>query len=293
MSQIVIYPLNAIRSRLLESVPELKAVYNDPEQVEAISAKPYVILSLTIDSGGSPWTGLRYPIEVSLYVDKASPEQLNSIAESITETLNNQLLEDEPTGKWLTLYTQHSATDVIDDEQQAIRRTMSFVVISPRPLTVESPITNDDWLTAIAAWTQDLLGKDWSVYSGAWPLQPSVPAVMWRVSEMGITPKGTSSFEIQKRLTAFIQGVDSDQEHAALLQLLEALGTSTRLPLNQADRRYLTVSEPKVNTKVTADGYTNQGEGPLTVTLSGRTSRQPAGTEGPLMQFVHYESNLR
>ncbi|HEY4391094.1 MAG TPA: hypothetical protein VGN02_07065 [Paenibacillus sp.] len=293
MSQIVIYPFNAIRGKLLESVPELNDVYHVSEQVEASSAKPYVILSPSIDSGGSPWAGLRYPIEVSLYVDKTSPEQLNSLAESITKTLNNQLLEDELTDKWLTLYLQQSVTDIIDEEQQTIKRIMSFTVISPRPLTVESSIVNDDWLSAIVAWTRELLGQEWSVYSGAWPLQPSVPAVMWRVSEMDITPKGTSSFEIQKRLTAFIQGFDSNQEHNALLQLLEALGTSSRLPMNEADRRYLTVSEPKVNTKVTADGYTNQGEGPLTVTLSGRTSRQPAGTEGPLMHFVHYESNLR
>ncbi|WP_068782247.1 hypothetical protein [Paenibacillus sp. GM2] len=282
-----------IRSKLLESVPELKAVYNVSEQAEISSAKPYVILSPITDSGGSPWTGWRYPIEVSLHVDKVSPQQLNSIAESITESLNNQLLEDELTDKWLMLYPQQSVKDIIDEERQTIKRTMSFTVISPRRLTVESPITNDDWLTSIATWTQDLLGKEWFVYSGAWPLQSAVPAVMWRVSEMDITPKGTSSFEIQKRLTAFIQGVDSNQEHNALLQLLEALGTSSRLPMNEADRRYLTVSGPKVNTKVTADGYTNQGEGLLTVTLSGRTSRQPAGTEGPLMQFVHYESNLR
>lgn len=271
----------------------MKAVYNAREQVEASSAKPYVILSPTKDSGGSPWTGLRYPIEVSLYVDKTSPEQLNSIAESITETLNNQLLEDELIDKWLTLYPQQFVADVIDEQQQAIKRSMNFIVVNPSPLTIESQVTSDGWLTAIAAWTRELLGQEWSVYSGAWPLQPSVPAVMWRVSEMDITPKGTTSFEIKKRLTAFIQGVDSNQEHAALLQLLEALGTSTRLPMDVADRRYLTVSEPKVNTKVTADGYSNQGEGPLTVTLSGRTSRQPAGTEGPLMQFVHYESNLR
>jgi len=274
-------------------VPELKAVYNTSEQVETSSAKPYVILSSTTDSGGSPWTGLHYSIEVSLYVDKTSPEQLNFIAESITGTLNNQLLEDELSDKWLTLYPQQTVVDVIDEEQQAIKRMMNFSVISPRPLTFESQVTSDDWLIAIAAWTRELLGQEWSVHSGAWPLQPSVPAVMWRVSEMAVESKGTASFEIQKRLTAFIQGVDSNQEHVALLQILEALGTSTRLPMGQTDRRYLTVSEPKVNTKVTADGYTNQGEGPLTVTLRGRTSRQPAGTEGPLMQFVHYESNLR
>lgn len=274
-------------------MPELKAVYNVSEKVEVSSAKPYVILSPSIDSGSSPWKGLRYPIEISLYVDKTSPEQLNSIDESITTALNNQLLEDELTNKWLTLYSQPSVANIIDEERQEIKRTMIFTVISPRPLTLESQITNDDWLNAIAAWTRELLGQEWSVYSGAWPLHPSVPAVMWRVSEMAIEPKGTASFEIQKRLTAFIQGVDSNQEHAALLQLLEALGTSSRLPMDEADRRYLTVSEPKVNTKVTADGYTNQGEGPLTVTLSGRTSRQPTNTEGPLMQFVHYESNLR
>ncbi|GAA0389417.1 hypothetical protein [Paenibacillus motobuensis] len=274
-------------------MPELKAVYHVSEQVEVSNAKPYVILASSTDSGGSPWKGLRYPIEVILYVDKASPEQLNTTAESIKKTLNNQLLEDEATNKWLTFYPQQSTYDVVDDEKQAIKRTLNFSAVIPRPLTVESPVTSDGWLSAIVAWTQDLLGKEWSIYSGVWPLQPSVPAVMWRVSEMDITPKGTSSFEIQKRLTAFIQGVDSNQEHAALLQLLEALGTSTRLPMDEADRRYLNVSEPKVNTKVTADGYTNQGEGPLTVTLSGRTNRQPAGTEGPLMQFVHYESNLR
>ncbi len=132
------------------------------------------------------------------------------------------------------------------------------------------------------------------MYSGNWPSQPQAPVILWRITEMNATPRGSSAYELQKKATAFVQAKDSNQEHAALMQLVEGLAAAAKIPIGADYRKFVRVINPQVNTRTNAnaDGYAATGEGPLTVILSRRVTSLAEGTAEPLMQFVHYESHI-
>ncbi|MEF2964920.1 hypothetical protein V3851_03680 [Paenibacillus sp. M1] len=259
-------------------------------------AKPYAVLAHEADSAGSPWKGLRHLIQIRLYASRApgTTTELDSLTESITGVLDKQLLADESIGNWITFFEDQSGSDIVDEERDAITRNLQFAVLSPRPLTEEVQVTSDPWLSMLVSWTQNTLGADWSVYSGNWPAKAFAPSILWRITEMNVVPSGPLHYEVRKRLTAFIQAQDANQEHAVLLQLVEALGSAVKIPLAADERKFVRVVSPEVSTKTKATGYEATEEGPLTVSLSRRTAASKLAEEGaPLMQFVHYESHLR
>lgn len=263
-----------------------------PDGVNTV--KPYAVLSLEGDSGGNPWKGLRYLFQIRLYVSMidAPTSELDSLTTSIANALDKQLLEDEVTSSCVALFQGQIGIDIIDDQRDTVQRNLQLSVLSPKPLAEVVPITSDPWLTALTAWTQQALGADWSVYSGNWPPEPKTNSILWRITEMNATPRGSSAYELQKKATAFIQAKDSTQKHAALMQLVESLAAAVKIPIGADDRKFARVITPQVNTRTSADGYAATGEGPLTVTLSRRVSSLAEEAAAPLMQFVHYESHI-
>ncbi|RCX22604.1 hypothetical protein DFP94_101184 [Fontibacillus phaseoli] len=265
-----------------------------PEGVNPV--KPYAVLSLEGDSGSNPWKGLRYLFQIRLYVSKinAPTSELDFLTTSIANSLDKQLLGDEATSSRVAFYQGQVGTDIVDDERDTIQRNLQLSVLSPKPLAELTPITSDPWLTALAAWTRQALEADWSVYGGNWPPEPKTPSILWRITEMDATPRGSSAYELQKKATAFIQAKDSNQEHVALLQLVEGLAAAVKIPIGAGDRKFVRVITPQVNTRTnaSADGYAATGEGPLTVTLSRRVTSLADEAAPPLMQFVHYESHI-
>lgn len=153
------------------------------------------------------------------------------------------------------------------------------------------PITSDPWMTELAHWSLAALGPEWKAYCGAWPPDVAAPAVMWRMIGMDVRPLGPSSYEVQKRMTAFLLAEDVDQEHTAVLRLLEALGTAVKIPLDPAAKRYLRIADPKMSVQPEGTAGSTPAQGPLTVTLIRRTSKPVA--EAPLMQSVFYQSTMR
>ncbi len=285
--------INVIRSKLLEAIPALKAVYFPSAPTDTSLGKPYVVLSYEADSGGSPWKGWRHPLRVSLYARRSDPTlELDTLTASATEVLDKRLLEEETPGEGIALFYGGDGPDTVDEERDAIVRTLHLSLFSPRPLVIETPITSDPWLTALSVWTRQALGADWSVYGGNWPPNSQTPSILWRITEMNATPRGSSAYELQKKATAFIQAPDSNQEHAALMQLVEGLAAAVKIPIGEDDRKFARVTGPQVNTRTTVDGYSATGEGPLTVILSRRVTSLVEEAAAPLMQFVHYESHI-
>ncbi|RUT46431.1 hypothetical protein EJP82_11295 [Paenibacillus anaericanus] len=151
--------------------------------------------------------------------------------------------------------------------------------------------TVDSWLTAICAWTQDVVGSEWSLYNGVWPTSYIKPAIMWRVTGMDVRVLGLSSYEIEKRLTATVLADDPTDQNAVILQLIEELGAAVKIPLHAAERRFLSISEPKGNLNANVN-TTGTAEAQITVTCTQRTGRRPV-KEISLMQSVNYKSNMR
>lgn len=286
--------------KLRSAVPELREVYLHAPPAGAEAPKPYAVLAAGKDSGESPgsglWKGFRHLMNIEMYVSQASPAQspssdpLQALTSALNEALDKQLLEDDAIGRFTLLFLGPSGPDRMDEERQAAVRTLQYALVSPQPLTEPTPIVSDPWLIALADWTQKRLGREWSVYTGNWPVGAGSPAILWRVVEMSAVPQGTKAVEVRKRASAFFRAADADQEHAALLRLLEGLGASAKLPLAAEEKTYMRATGVQVNTKTVADGYSPSGEGPLSVTLSRRVSE--ASSDAPLMQFVYYQSHI-
>ncbi|MCM3703229.1 hypothetical protein [Paenibacillus macerans] len=299
MSIIARDAVSVIRGKLLESVPELKEIYDSLPPAQTGSTLPFAVVRPGGgDSAGSIWKGLRLLNELDLYVSAAVPEELNRLAELVVNALDKQLLQAESGELWAVLYAgiSGSAGDVFDEERGAVKRGMQIALLSPQPVAEPVQITGDLWLTALANWTKQTLGPEWSAFCGAWPPGHARPAVLWQMIGMDVRTLSPSSYEIEKRMIAFFRAEDADREHAGMLKLLEALGAAVKIPLDRAERTFLRIGEPRMSVPAAGSGTgaamgTTAAVGPLTVSLVRRTAK-PA-EEAPLMQYVHYQSNMR
>lgn len=149
----------------------------------------------------------------------------------------------------------------------------------------------DSWLTALADWSTHALGPEWKIYTVFWPENMERPAILWKLMGMEVIPVGPVSFEVRSQMSAWVRGQDAQQEQTALAGLLEALGATVKVPLDEADRTYMRVEEPRLALPLdeTAEGAAVPGR--ITVTLVRRMSGPVQ--EAPLMQYVQYQSKMR
>ncbi|WP_374019004.1 hypothetical protein ABU162_04455 [Paenibacillus thiaminolyticus] len=276
---------NAIRERLLAAIPELKDVY-EPHAAEAKSEKPYAVILQGQDSDESPWVGFRRIVEVWPYVSRSTFEKVDALAGKIIAALDKQLLTTEAGEVFSCIYLGSSGQDVVDEDWDAITRGMQFAVMALQPVGTNDSITSDPWVPALAAWTTGMMGTDWTVYNGFWPLGFVRPAVMWRVTGVDVKLLGLSSYRVTKRFTVHVLGNEQYPEHVGVASMVEGIGSAIKIPYDLADRRFLTVGETKAN--VGADAIR---EGQITVTVSRRVARP--NEEAPLIKSVHYKSNIR
>ncbi|MGG2996094.1 hypothetical protein ABEO75_29325 [Paenibacillus macerans] len=296
-----------IRGKLLEAVPELREVYDSPPPAQTESALPFAVVRPvggdstdsvnSTNSADSAWKGLRLLNEVDLYVSAAVPEEMDRLGELVVNALDKQLLKADSGELWAGLYLGISGSerDDLDEERGAVKRGMQIALLSPQPVSQPVQITGDSWLTALADWAKRTLGPEWAAFCGAWPPGHARPAVLWQMIGMDVRTLSPSSYEIEKRMTAFFRAENADQEHAGMLKLLEALGAAVKIPLDRAERTFLRIGEPKVSVPTaglgTATATGTAAAGPLTVSLIRRTAKPVE--EAPLMQYVHYQSNMR
>jgi hypothetical protein len=276
---------NAIRERLLSTVPELKDVF-EPHAAEEDSQKPYAVILQGEDDDESPWAGFRRIVEVWPYVSRSTFGHVDSLEKKIIAALDKQMLTTETGEVFSCVYLGSASQDVVDEDWDAITRGMQFAVMALQPVGTDGQITSDPWVPALAAWTTSVLGAEWTVYNGYWPLGYNRPAIMWRVTGIDMAMIGMALYRVTKRFSVHVLGDAQHPEHAGVHALVDALGSSIKIPLDPVDRRFLTVSDPRA--AVGADAIR---EGQITITLSRRTARPYE--EAPLIRSVYYKPNIR
>ena len=276
----------AIRQKLIDAIPDLAGRVYEPHAAGPKTQKPYAILVQGEDQEDTPWTGFRRIIEVWPYVSRTSFKYVDSLANKIIAALDKQLLTDLATGEVFScLYLGTAGPDFVDEEWDAITRGLRFAVVALQPVNVPETVPDDPWLETLASWTEDVLGFDWTVYRGLWPLGYVRPAVMWRIASCEVNPLMTAMYEVRKRFVGHVIGRTPNEQTAGALRIVEQLGTVTKVPLAPADRRYMTVIDPRADLQ--ANAITG---GQITVTLSRRTNRPTE--EGPLIAGVHTTQNI-
>lgn len=277
----------AIRQQLINQVPDIQGRVYEPHAAGASTQKPYLVLRQGVDTEDTPWTGFRRILEVWPYVARTTFQNVDDLAAKVVAALDKQLLTDTATGEVFTCqYLGTAGPDFVDENWDAITRGLRFAVLALQPVAVPETVANDPWLEALAAWTGTTLGAGWNIYRNYWPLGYKRPAVMWRLAGVEVQEKARAMFEVRKKFIGHVIGSTPNEQVTGALTVVQELGNAIKLPLDIAEKRYLTVNNPAVDYRT--DALT---AGQLSVTLSRMTNR-PA-EEAPLMQRVYSTGQVK
>jgi len=141
----------------------------------------------------------------------------------------------------------------------------------------------DAWMSALANWTSQILGPDWTVYKSFAGNQK--PSVTWELDTFRVMDGNASWFVVEKRFTAKVVSDDPNEQISGTTLLVERLVSDLKILLDQQNKRYLRV--------VSADGdltVVGAHTGRLSVTLSARTSRPTV--EAPIISGINLESDI-
>ncbi|HOV80760.1 MAG TPA: hypothetical protein PK728_11765 [Bacillota bacterium] len=276
----------AICQKLIDSVPEVQGKVYEPQAARAGTKPPYLVVRQGVEIEDTPWTGFRRIIEVWPYVARTTFQKVDDLAVKVVAALDKQILTDAATGEVFTCqYLGTVGQDFVDEDWDAITRGLRFAVLALQPVAVPETVANDPWLEALADWTETILGTAWTVYRNAWPLGYRRPAVMWRLAGVEVQEKARAMFEVRKRFIGHVLGSTPNEQITGALTVIQELGNAIKLPLDTANKRYLTVNNPAVDYR--ADALT---AGQVSVILSRLTNRPAA--EVPLLMETYGRGTL-
>lgn len=249
-----------IRKKLIDSIPELKDCY-EPTVPSKDTVKPYaVILQGSDDEQNNP-TSFKRIIEIWLYEKRTTFQKLDNLMEKVITTLDLQTIEDKNTNETFTcMFEGAIGQDVADEEWNAIARGLQFSVIA---LHEENEVNTDTWLEALESYTKNI--TDHAVYLNNWKKNFEVPSILWRTTSSDRERINAALIKINKTLVCHIVSNNKNEINELLDKIEDKLIKDLKIPLDLADRRYLTIES--IQEDRDADML---GVGQLTIELSRR-----------------------
>lgn len=147
---------------------------------------------------------------------------------------------------------------------------------------VSAGAIGDDWLDALASWTGSVL-TGWQVYK-VWPGSKR-PSIIWRLSRVKASEKSKSAYEVKRKYIGSLLGSTPGELLTGVSALMQGLGGSIKLVLDEPSKQYLKISHPKA--RIPGEALT---AGKVSVLLSRVTNRSSEDT--PLMSAVHYKETI-
>lgn len=303
----------AIREALT-AIAEVGERVFEPHAAGADTEKPYVVISMGKDVDESDWAGFRRDIEIWPNVARTSFVSVDSLAQSIIETLSEPLTTEFGEA-FSCIYEGVVGDDVVDVEWDIITRGLRFTVLALQPIPVAEEVPEDPWLTALASWTEGLL-DNWTVYTNKWPLGYQKPCILWREAGEEIQDLNRAVYKETKTLICHVLGDTPNGQLKGAQSIVAGLWEAFKIefsenegpgeeeeppieppngdeeePVEEGDEtpdekekrpRYLTVERVKANFQ--ADALT---AGQVTAVLSRVVMRK--FTSAPLMQEVAFK----
>lgn len=146
------------------------------------------------------------------------------------------------------------------------------------------PALADPWVLALTKWTVPLLAAPWRVFP-FYPVGKPDLTMYWQVSSVDMEEKGAAVYTVRKKLTGHIFA-RNDMAAWAAMKIAEGLQNDFKIPINAAERKYMTTSKPEVNLKNAA---TSSGQ--VSVTLIRNTTRPTE--EVPLIGKVSVDGKIQ
>lgn len=273
-----------IRDALIEGVPEVEGRIFEPHTASANTEKPFLIVKEAGRDDNTEWAGFRAGIEVWPYCEQTSYNEVDALARKINTALNMQFLVSEE-GDAVTCIANGMEADVLDAEWDALTRCVKFYVLALQPSDTPGPLENDPWIDALVSWTQEKLGDGYTIYGGKLPVGYVRPSVLWRVDGLEITDAGAAAFDVTKTVVAHVFGRNAVEEANIAAWIAEEMGAAVKIPIEAAERRYMTLKECKATLYTDA---MKQGHIKATVARKTRKPRE----EMPLMAEVYTDGYI-
>lgn len=225
-----------IRRYLNDSITELKDCY-EPTVPTIDTLKPYAVVLQGADNDNGDVVGFKRDIEIWLYEKRTTFKNLDSLSEKVIKALNMQVITDTETNETFTFKFEGSiGQDVVDEEWNAIARGLKFTVIA---LHEDNEVNTDPWLDALKEYTNTIISH--TVYLNTWKKNFEIPSILWRVKNQSKERENHYLIKESKTLICHIASNNKNEINKLLDDIENRLITDLKIPLDLADRRYLTI----------------------------------------------------
>ena len=271
---------SGIRQHLIDTVPELKNCY-EPTVPTKDTLKPYAVVLQGSDDDNGEVIGFERTIEIWLYESRTTFKNLDLLADKAIKSLDMQAIEDIKTNETFTcIFGGAIGQDVIDEEWNAIARGLKFTVIA---LHEENEINTDTWLDALNTYTRTITNN--AIYLNSWKKNFEVPSILWRVKSQSKERENNALIKESKTLICHIASNNKNEINKLLDDIEDKLVSDLKIPLNLADKRYLTIES--ISEDREADMLS---KGQLTVKFFRRKMREI--NNGPVINSIHGRGSL-
>lgn len=264
-----------VRQHLIDTVLELKNCY-EPTVPTKDTVKPYAVVVQCDDTDNGEVVGFKRTIEIWLYENRTTFKNLDSLAEKVIKKLDMKVVTDIKTNETFTcIYGGAIEKDIVDETWDAIARKLKFTVIGLRE---EDEVNVDSWLDALSDYTKNITSN--AVYLNSWKKNLKIPSILWRVKNQSKERENNYLIKESKTLICHIASNNKNEINKLLDDIEDRLINDLKIPLDLADKRYLTVESIEEDRE--ADMFS---KGQLTVKLFRRKTRKI--NDGPTINKIH------
>lgn len=269
-----------IRAKLKDSILELEDCY-EPTVPTKDTPKPYGIILQGSDDDNGEVVGFKRTIEIWLYEKRTTFKNLDSLSQKVIDALDMQVINDTTTHEVFTcIFDGAIGQDVIDEDWNAIARGLRFTVIA---LHEDDEVNTDTWLEALSTYTKGITNN--MIYLNSWKKNFVVPSILWRVKSTSMERENYSVVKENKTLICHVASKSKNEINKILDDIENSLINDLKIPLDLADRRYLTIESIVEDRE--ADMFS---KGQLIVNLFRR--KMIERNEGPIMQNIYGRGKL-
>ena len=280
---------DAIKQKIAELVPELQGRIFDVLPPEG-QQTPFAVIVLGEEIWKSGWAGYRQVVRVRLHGSTGDAPLRDEQARRLIDGLHRiPIPVSTPDGASTVMfhYLGSREAESSDSSSGTSVRALRFGIYIPESQgDAQAGAPADEWLAALAVWTKEQLDDSWAVYRDQWPAGLGSKSVLWRMTGYETRLPGASMYEVRKSFTGHVIAPDTASEQGTVIQLAERLSAQIQLPLDAAQRRYLSAAEIKADLQ--ADAIL---EGQLRLTLAQRHVRP--FEEAALIRRVEMQPKLK
>lgn len=256
-----------VRNQILDNVITLKDCY-EPNVPRHNTPKPYAVVVQGTDSSRQDPTSFQRSLEVWLYNDIDTFQTLDNLMLETIEALDLKTFTDPNTGlSYTAKFNSTIGQDMVDEEWGAIVRGLNFSVIALH----ETEVTNDTWENAVANFIESVTQT--VSYKGTWRNDFQVPSVLCRTISKSMEEVNGSAFRENRDIRIHVVSDDRNEMNQIIDTIEQSLMRAIKIPLDLADKRYLTIRSMRENRD--SDML---GQGQLTVTMTRINSMPIEGT---------------